>query len=841
MAVSGLGDFPLGGSLDPRAAGMVGDRLTSQNLRRRDNRNLREVPRILTDHLLGPRIAAAGWRVVTQDSHLSGEGEKQDFTVDGLGTSVKAAIIVVTDVALDIAGTEKRLSIGIIDRDGFQGGVMGGAQNALADTNTFAAGFDNAVIRFPLADGSGEDAAATATMFTNGIRLSWDNYPAARVSIAVILIYGEQCTAQAGWAVPNAEEDGPNLIDVGFRPKFLFTLNGEGQNETIAPPWRLQMSMAVSGGQSFALWSQSKDAEATSQLSMVSRSTLPLPVVGSYTESPFVFGTETDLVAFHDQGFQIITDGGTASEVGPGFLYIAVDFGDKEVAVREIRTPASPAIVSYYGAGEQVGFGMMLPTRLGNWDTNNSTARAGVMGLGAFNAAAELMMSSVYDKDAQATSKTGCITASAAITYTDDNGTLETAADLTSLDPDGVTFDYSLTGNNFPIILLTVERDLLAATSGASCEPCTSASTAQEQFIATSAGACVAATTAATAEEHFVASSAASCATAQTAATAEEHFIASSAASCAACTTASSAEEHFLATSDASCAAATTAATAEEQFLLSSDASCAAATTAATAEQQFVATSAAYCAAAESASTAEEHFIASSDAQCAACETSVSAETSYLATSDGTCAACETSASTEEHFIAASAGAVDPCTTSATAEEQFLLDSAGACASTETSVTAEEQFLASSDASCAAATTNSTAEEHFICESHAACAPCETSATCIIIAPVADYEATSNASCAPCTTAVTAEEHFICASHAFCNPCTTSANDIDFRCTEVEGADADFSVDLGAGYDQVDLLEASWDQIDYLGAGASLVSDLGAGYDFVDELPASSC
>ncbi len=421
----------------------------------------------------------------------------QDFTVAGIGTPKAAKIIVLSATSTSGTSADHRIiSCGVTDGT-FQGGVCGTDEDNLATTNSLKAAFDDALVRVPLADGTGFDAVATFdSWITDGIRINWTNAPAAALIVHVILWAGDDIVAKAGTAIPPSFGSPATNVNVGFSLHHLICLSGLSDvNETLSVDFHFQIShtINVSGvPTTFATYVTQRDGFAASEPALVQDTDLCQGVRARSIPFTYFGSTELDpTTPFDSTGFNIIT--GDATGTGPRFIYLALQYGSKNFTLVEETAPTSTGVKNFTGYGFRPGFALaMVTTSSSAWGENVGLddSQAGCVGLAHWSSL-EQWCATILSEDAAATTNTNSRTKDKPIfTYLGDNSTLRNEANFNGFTSDGFDLDYTtvFASGALRFVVFALETEIIQGTGAGNFPLATGAGTGSLTFQGTAAG-----------------------------------------------------------------------------------------------------------------------------------------------------------------------------------------------------------------------------------------------------------------------------------------------------------------------------------------------------------------
>lgn len=315
----------------------------------------------------------------------------QDFTVGGgiTATPKAARITVCASEGPTNDQPHIRWCQGYADGT-FQGGITFYCETGLTTSNSDRVPYDDAIIRLLNPSGSYDAVGAFDSFIPGGIRILWNTIPTGGYVIKVELWFGTNVSVKAGFATPPANGSGPTQVATGFAVDHVMTLSCaalSSLNETLAASGDIQMAHTVrtTGTTTITrnLAVQFRDAVSGGN----STSNLYQGVALTYRggSMPFlVLSGETQITGTHaTDGFMHDT-AGTAGQVGPSYIYLAVGYGGNAVELVTSVTGTTDGANSTYGTIPAWSALTFQTIRTGTgWNSGNVSTPASCFGDGS--------------------------------------------------------------------------------------------------------------------------------------------------------------------------------------------------------------------------------------------------------------------------------------------------------------------------------------------------------------------------------------------------------------------------------------------------------------------------
>lgn len=398
-------------------------------------------------------------------------GATQDFTIAGFTAAFgqpKAALFIVTARASSAGSTSpKNLGLGFTDGTNHRG-ISALSRDAQANSDTRSQAYDNTVLRFLLADGSGDDAICTFNSWiTDGIRLNLSRAFDAAVRIQFILFGGADLSAIVGTITPNSTAGADVAVSCGFEPDALFCISDNGAfNETLDTGGLLNcFSLAINDQPGATVRSMSMrhtDNQANAS---------PTMVFGDADLGHFHTGENTPLTilagtAFSGSdpwtatGFNVKSLAHASGTTGPVLGFLALKFGGVPFSLDTYATPTATGNQAYTAPGFRVTSAIgFLSTITGTWGSLNeqSGSAAGAMGFCFLDEVQDASLT-LYDEDNAATMNTSSRYDDEPLKIRDHtDATDQYVATVQSRDENGITFNFTTApGTAMKFVLLTL-------------------------------------------------------------------------------------------------------------------------------------------------------------------------------------------------------------------------------------------------------------------------------------------------------------------------------------------------------------------------------------------------
>lgn len=367
----------------------------------------------------------------------------QDITVSGFGTPKAALFICSVGVTDGTAAADLNMSIGAATGVSNEWCLSVSAENGVGTTSTFGTTDSDRCVRINNAGSSSVDGEAEFSAFiTDGVRINWTNAPSAAWLLTVVLFGGSDLSAHANNAALGNSTD--NAVDVtapGFEPTLVITAT-QGSSGIDSGDTHLQHSVGFihNNGAVTQRAAAYRYTNGSATSSPDGRCTESYGIMQIDSSAALDWGGEFS--AFDGSGFTVTTRNAGGNDTA--LMYLALRLGGTEIGwVDTVDTPTATGNDTESGPGVTPQLVLQIGTHMEAIDTAyNSSALAGVLGLGAFTADVEYM-TSVAEEDGAGTSDTQSLSDDTAVELPQDDGTAGLTAALVAMIASGYTLNYS--------------------------------------------------------------------------------------------------------------------------------------------------------------------------------------------------------------------------------------------------------------------------------------------------------------------------------------------------------------------------------------------------------------
>lgn len=361
------------------------------------------------------------------------DGNTTDCVSSGFG-AIQGAIVVGTNgTANGTPVTHTMWSIGFYDGTR-QSSIGGSAEDGQGPTDTGSFRDTDSVYNSQLISPSqAKDGDCTASVITDGIRLTCADAPPAAYRVNVLLLGGTGISnAYTNTAIGNATQNGTtNVTAPGFQSTCVLIIahNQNAANLTPSVGAACKKSGVITQrGLGFNNSNNSANANVASILSTTR--TMIAPIAAS---------PSLEVTDIHATGFEVTTrDAGGARD----FAYMAIQTSGIDHFLGTIQSPAGTGSQGVTGVGFLPQGGLMLWGEFAATDTLYGTDNGEVMGLSFFDAT-DQFSASVYSEDSNGTSAEESVTQNILARGRKDGADYVTST-LTSMDSNGFTRNYTV-------------------------------------------------------------------------------------------------------------------------------------------------------------------------------------------------------------------------------------------------------------------------------------------------------------------------------------------------------------------------------------------------------------
>lgn len=370
----------------------------------------------------------------------------QDFTTADLGgLTPKAAYFIITTAITDGALADHAcFGIGACDGTN-QWAINMTSEHGQANSDTDRRLETNECISIGNPGAKTVDGEASFVGFiANGVRINWDNAPAAAYLVTVILFAGTDLSVHC-----NTEALGDsvnNVVDVtnpGMQPDIVLAacVNSQSAGSSGSDSY-FSVGVVKGGGNQRSHTIQSKNNAANMQTT-ADISTAYGVVITTQSSGALDWGGEFS--DFDADGFTVTTRNNGAN--GTTLCYLALKFDGFSTYVGTYDTPTSigdDAIATPSFTPQFLMFGM---THLEAVDTVDGSDLSGTFGLSVIDAD-NAYSNAVQDDDGNVTSDTSSLSDDQAVNFPDDIATASITGTFVSFDANGWTLNFSAVEGN---------------------------------------------------------------------------------------------------------------------------------------------------------------------------------------------------------------------------------------------------------------------------------------------------------------------------------------------------------------------------------------------------------
>ena len=379
--------------------------------------------------LLAAEFAVVQCNLPTVDGGDTGN----NCTVSGVGTPKGAFVWGGFGTANDTPVSHAGLWIGGYDGTN-QNSIGQTSGNGLDVSDTGSATDSNSAL-ITLDAAHVKDGDCTASFITDGIRLTCADAPPAAYLVNVLLVGGSGVSnVSVGTATGNASVGGTTAVSApGFTPDIVLAW---ATNATAH--WRMSFGFATNeaGPTIVQRAISSNDSDNSASMAVNARM-----ATNRLVTNPVGVGT-LELTSFDVNGFTVTTRD-SASGV-PSFGYLAIKLSGLSAKLMTSPAPAGTGSQSVTGVNFRPQFGMVLQGEYTAVDTTYSADDNEVFAISAFTVSASAS-SAAYNEDSDGTSNTESVTDNKACRTRKGTPNADYATcTLTSFDPDGATFNYTV-------------------------------------------------------------------------------------------------------------------------------------------------------------------------------------------------------------------------------------------------------------------------------------------------------------------------------------------------------------------------------------------------------------
>lgn len=385
--------------------------------------------------IIGFPLSSHGTEVaIAQSAAPTSNGGTQDFTVSGFGSPLCAMFFATAGTANGTAVSDAMLAVGVTDFTNSYS-IASMSEDAQATTDTGASSGTTA-LRTLASTNQAVDGTATASVITDGARLTWSDAPPSAYLINAVLFGGANVSnCSVGTLAANASVDSTaSTTAPGFQPDLIVFITANGTTHN-----RNSIGLAVNDGgvvqRSIGMADQ--DSATGAQ------------VVGVIRDERIVLNPSAgtglatvELTSFDTNGFTMTTRDSTTSI--PTVGYMAIKFGGGVSAkLVTCAAPTATGMHSCTGAGWTPQAGIMLHTESLAVGTYYSTDDGEVLGISAFSVGSSAS-SAIYVEDSDGTSNSESISSTNPVRLRKDGADFMSAT-LSQFNADGVELNYSVT------------------------------------------------------------------------------------------------------------------------------------------------------------------------------------------------------------------------------------------------------------------------------------------------------------------------------------------------------------------------------------------------------------
>ncbi len=370
----------------------------------------------------------------------------QDFTTTDLGgLTPKAAWFMMSSAITDgTAASDAHVCVGAATGATNEWAVTANDEDGQSTTDSVNETYGSRCIAINVTGTGNLDGDADFDSFiTDGIRINWQDAPAAAYLLTVILFAGTDLSAHANTKVLGTQDTAVDVTDPGFTPDLVIaTMLRKCVVDDLQGAFHISIGAAHYDGVSTIVqrswYAGSRSGQATSLVGGVFNSSRILEQDGAN-----VVATEVtvEISDFDANGFTLTArDGGGDEEA---VFYLALNFGGvAEGYVGAYTTPTSTGEDTETGPGFKPQFVMLGQTMLESVDTYNTAGLGGQTGISVFDADDEFSVSHRM-RDGVMSTECKSISDDRAIVLADHLGTLDVEATFVSFEDTGFILDYS--------------------------------------------------------------------------------------------------------------------------------------------------------------------------------------------------------------------------------------------------------------------------------------------------------------------------------------------------------------------------------------------------------------
>lgn len=385
---------------------------------------------LLTFLLASPTWAAEF--AVTQCVLPTTDGATVDCTSSGFGTPKGAFLFGGYSRTNGIVEANAGIFFGAYDGTR-QYSIGGAAEDAQNPTDTGAFYDVNSAFGVLAATTQTQDADCTASLITDGIRLTCADAPTFSYIANVLLIGGSGVSnVYAGQATGSATQNSAITVsDPNFQPDvilaFMHNSNSGIMHISMGMAWRNGASIVQRGMGIF-------DDNAASPSSVISTLSDQYMLQSGLTST-----TSLEVTSIGATGFDVTTRVTGGARL---FTYLAIKLNGLNAWLGTSPAPTSTGSNALTGVGFQPQVGLMLAGEHAAMNTQYLSGNGEIFGISIFTAAASDTIST-WGNDGGATSDEESMTDARVCRTRKDGADFDTCT-LTSFDADGMTLNYSL-------------------------------------------------------------------------------------------------------------------------------------------------------------------------------------------------------------------------------------------------------------------------------------------------------------------------------------------------------------------------------------------------------------
>ena len=370
---------------------------------------------------------------IVQQAMLTGGGPTQDFTSSGFGTPKGAIFFATYGTANGTVVDHAMLLVGATD--GTNHRCIAFATEDAQNPSDTGRTFDETVPVITVLNTSQLlDGSASAAFITDGVRLTWSDFPPAAYQLTCILLGGLGISnVLVGHVDANSTLNGSSTVTTGFPTSLVFTFS-ESQSSQSRPSF----GFVTNDGSNTQRSLSSSDQTAVSPTQLIAvldtASVMRNAAGGGAAE-------KLEISNFTSTTFDVVTR--IAGGVAYRLYYMAIQLSNCSASVVTSASPTATGDDTITGASAKPQFGLMLHSATVNAGTSYTDGNAEVFGVSAFTASTAVCHAIASD-DNVATSNSESMTDTKPVRLRKDAADWMTAT-YSAFTSTGVTFNYSAT------------------------------------------------------------------------------------------------------------------------------------------------------------------------------------------------------------------------------------------------------------------------------------------------------------------------------------------------------------------------------------------------------------